>query len=281
MTKIIAELASSHNGDLDLLKALVKAAAENGADLCKVQDWRSKNVPSNDLDKQRYEKYEFRDEWWPEFLKCCKENNIEPLTTVFNKDRVKFLADLGLKKIKLASISLTNHDLISMAGAYFDELIISTAMHSKEEIEEAIDLLATNAKKFTILHCVANYPTTPGNANLDRIDELKKMIEGIENASVGYSDHSLELEIPKIALAKGISYLEKHFTLSRYLPQIPHEMYEGGPLITTHQISIEPHELKELAEWRDWVKFTQEGRFEDSLEVEQKIKDKYSKRYGK
>lgn len=281
MTKIIAEIASCHNGDFLLAKALIKAAAENGADIVKFQDWRASNVPENDSDKKRYEKYEFKDEWYPELIEYCKEMEVEFLTTAFNVDRLQFLANLGLKKIKLASISLTNTDLLMFAGTHFDEVIVSTAMHSKEEIEEAVDVLATNAKKFTIMHCVANYPTMPKDANLERINELKKIVEGQEYASVGYSDHALDLNVAKAALAMGVEYIEKHFSLSRYLPQIPHQMYEDGPFVTTHQVSIEPHELKKLSEWRDIVVLMQGMREFALNRVEEKIKERYSNRYGK
>ena len=154
-------------------------------------------------------------------------------------------------------------------------------MHTKEEIEEAIDLLATNARKFTIMHCVANYPLDSKDANLNRINELKRMVEGQEYASVGYSDHSLDLDVAKTAIAMGVKYIEKHFSLSRYLPQTPHQMYKGGPMVTTHQVSIEPHELKELADWRDKVNVMM-GNGEFSINgTEQLIRDRYSNRYGK
>ena len=166
------------------------------------------------------------------------------------------------------------------AGAHFEELIVSTGMHTKEEIEELIDLLATNAQKFTIMHCVANYPLNPEDANLNRIDELKKMTEGMECASVGYSDHGLDLTVSGVAMAKGISYLEKHFSLSRYLPQTPHQMFKDGPLVTTHEVSIEPSELLELSVLRDAIELINGSNEFKMNEVEQKIKDRYLNRYG-
>jgi len=280
MTKIIVEIASSHNGDLDMAKALIRAAANNGADLVKFQDWRADNVPDTDSDKKRYEKYEFKDEWYSILIDYCKEQGVEFLTTVFNKGRVKFLANLGLTKIKLASISLTNTELIMEAGAHFDEIILSTAMHSKEEVEEAVDLLASNAKKFTIMHCVANYPLEIRDANLERINTLKEIIGDQEYGSVGYSDHSLDLDVAKIAMAMGVEYIEKHFTLSRYMPQIKHQMYENGPFITTHEISIEPRELWQLRNWRNAINQTRENHIGASQVIEGKIKARYNKRYG-
>ena len=135
-TKIICELASSWNGDLDLMKALIKTSAENGGDLCKLQDYRADRVPSTDPDKARYEKYEMKDEYYPQFLAWCSEYNIEPLVTCFNADRVRFLSSLGLQRVKIASISMTNKDLLLEAGVNFEELIGSTAFWNKKEIEE-------------------------------------------------------------------------------------------------------------------------------------------------
>src|SRR3990167_8979165 len=280
-TAIICELASSHNGDLELAEALIYGAAINGADIVKFQDYRASNVSDNDSDKARYERYQFPDFWYEVLIPYCQEQGVSFLTTCFNKDRVKFLANLGLKKVKIASISMTNKELLLEAGANFEELIVSTAMHSKEETEDLIDLLATNAQKFVIMHCVANYPLNPQDAHLNRIDELKKMTEGIEQASVGYSDHSLDLSVSAVAMSKGIKYLEKHFSLSRYLPQIKHQMFEGGPLITTHQVSIEPNELQELSVLRDAIEVINGGNEFKTNEIEQKIKTRYAERYGK
>ena len=280
-TAIIAEIASSHNGDLELAKALINAAANNGADIVKFQDWRAENIPKGDSDKARYEKYEFPNQWYNILPAYCEKKGIEFLTTCFNADRVAFLAGLGLKRIKIASISMNNKDLLLSSGVRFEELIVSTAMHTHEEIEAVIDFLYTNTQKFTIMACTANYPTSYENANLERINELQSMLEFNEYANVGFSNHSLFLDVPKAALCMGIKYLEVHFSLSRYLPQIRHSMYDGGETITTHEISLEPHQLRELADWRDKVEVMQgSGEFRIN-EIEQAIKTKYAGRYGK
>lgn len=280
-TSIIAEIASCHNGSLDMAKAMIRAAAENGADIVKFQDWRASNVLPDDPDKARYERLEFKESWYPELIAFCAAHDVEFLTTAFNTDRIPFLASLGLKKIKLASISLTNTELLMSAGLHFDEVILSTGMSTKEKVEEAIDILATNAKSFTIMHCVANYPLDPKDANTGRLEALQTMLEPYEQANVGYSDHSLDLDVSKMALSMGIKYLEKHFSLSRHLPQTKHQMYEGGPMVTTHEISIEPHELKELADWRDKVAVVRGDGLFHTNEVEDKIRSRYSNRYGR
>lgn len=279
-TQIIAEIASSHNGDFDLLTKQVKAAATAGADIVKVQDWRAANVPDSDPDKERYKRYQFRDEWYKPFIEMCREFGVEPLTSIFNVDRVEHIASLGFKKCKIASVCLTNHDLLSRAGANFDEVILSTAMHSAEEIEEAADVLASSSKAFTLLACVANYPMRAYDAQINRMESLKQMLGDQEYASVGYSSHALDLDAPKLAIARGAKYLEVHFSQSRRLPQTPHQMYEGGPLVTTHAVSLEPQELSALAYWRDKVELMSgDGEF-GSNHIEKGIKSRYLKRYG-
>lgn len=281
MAKIICEIASSHNQDLDLAKALIDSASKNGADIVKFQDWRASNVPDTDSDKKRYERYEFPEEWYKILIPYCEEKGTEFLTSCFNVDRVEFLASLGLKKIKIASVSAFNHDLIIKAGAHFEELIVSTGMHNQKEVEELVDLLATNAQKFTIMACTAEYPCPPENANLARIETLKELTKGMEYANVGFSSHALDMNIPGIALAQGIKYLEVHFSLARELPQTPHRMYKNGPLVTTHSVSLIPSELRHLVEWKYKIVMVKgNGEFIPS-EVEQAIKNRYLKRYGK
>jgi len=280
MTKIIAEFASSWNADPDLLKEMVKLASESGADICKVQDYKAKNVSESDPDKARYEKYQMKDELYPQFISWCKEYGVEPLTSVFNKDRLEYIASLGFKKCKIASVCLTNQELLMWAGLHFEEIILSTGMGTLEEIEKAADILATNAKKFTLLACTAEYPCETEHAGLKRMDTLKNLLDDQHYASVGYSSHALDLDVPKTAITKQAEYLEVHVTVSRETEQIRHQMYEGGPKITTHEIALEPQELKEVSEWRDKLTIMEgSGEFLPT-ETELKIRERYSGRYG-
>jgi len=281
-TRLICEFASSHNGDIGLAKALIDSVADNApGSICKFQSWSAKNVSEDDSDKKRYQRYEFPDEWYPILIDYCKNRDVEFMTSIFNVGKVEEIAKLGVKKAKIASVCLSNTELLMMAGAHFDEVIASTAMATKEEIEEAADVLASSAKSFTLMHCVANYPCRSGDTNLERMNSIRKIIDGQEYASVGYSNHSLDLDVPKTAIAMGAKYVEVHFSLSRHLPQIKHQMYEGGPMVTTHEVSFEPHELRELATFRDKVEMISgDGAFGVN-DVEMKIKSRYLGRYGK
>jgi len=243
-TKIIAEIASSHNGDIELAKAMIQTAAFCGADIVKFQSWQAKNVHKNDSDKKRYQKLELSDKDHFVLIEECKKCGVEFLTSCFDIGRIPFLKSLGLKMIKVPSVSLKEPKLLSELGKNFEHLIVSSGMSTVEEIKNAVKVLLDTAKQFTIMHCVAIYPTSLHKANLEKINWLKKFVN-----SVGYSDHTLGIEAPIVAMSMGIDFLEKHFTLSRHLPQEMHTTAVGAKAITTHQIACEPNELSEICKW--------------------------------
>lgn len=273
-TKIIAEIASSHNGDIDLARAMICAAAESGADIVKFQSWRAKNVADSDPDKRRYEKLELSDDDHRILIEACNQAGVEFLTTCFDIDRIPFLKSLGLRSIKVPSVNLKEPKLLKELVKNFEHVFISTGMSTVEEIKNAIDILSST--KYTIMHCVAIYPTPLEKANLKKIDWLKQF-----SPSVGYSDHTIGIEAPIVALSMGIDYLEKHFTLSRYLPQDTHTTADGSRPITTHAIACEPHELKQICDWAKNIEMIRgDGRLEMYPE-EQLTRKKYTGRLGK
>lgn len=136
--KIIAEIASSHNGDMELAKKMVRVAAESGVDMVKFQSWQSKNVADSDPDKARYASLELSDDAHISLKEECEENGVEFLTTCYDTGRIDFLKQLGLKKIKLASTDLKHFNFLKKIRDNFEEVIVSTGMSTKEEIEKAI-----------------------------------------------------------------------------------------------------------------------------------------------
>ena len=156
------------------------------------------------------------------------------LTTCFDRGRVAFLASLGLKTIKVASPDLTSHTMIKELRAKFDHLIVSTGMSYDEEIKETAALL--DGTSFTFMHCVSLYPTPLEAVNMARMDWLRQF-----TPLVGFSDHTLGTEAPRLAIARGAAFVEKHFTLSRYL---------AGK---DQKVSCEPHELREIADFAEKV----------------------------
>lgn len=271
MTKIIAEIASCHNGDIELAKALVKAAKDCGVDIVKFQSWKADYVNPNDPDKERYKKYEFTDEMHKYIKDYCDHLGIEFLTTCTQIERIPFLKELGLKKIKIASVSLSNEELLKAAVKNFEEVIASTATQEKNTILTASLILRPTD---TLMLCTANYPCILEDVNFKKLEWLQDI-----HASAGFSDHTFGIEAPIIAMSKGITYLEKHFTLSKYLPQIPHQMYPEGPYITTHEVANEPEVFKKIYEWRNIIERAHQESSVESRRIESLIRERYSGRY--
>lgn len=274
-TKIIAEIASCHNGSMNMAKALVKAAADAGVDVVKFQSWKASDVKDDDPDKERYKELEFKDEWHKEIIEYCRQVGVEFLTTVFDIKRIPFLKSLGLDSIKVASYDMKSYKLLEELKKHFKKIYVSTGGSYPEEIKKAAEVL--KGHDFTFLHCVLAYPTPLEQANLAKIDWLRQFTK-----SVGFSDHTFGTDAAKVAIAMGVYVVEKHFTLSRYLPQTLHKTSTDPKkkATTTHEIAIEFHELKEICDYAKLVeKIRGKGNIEP-LEVEMGPREKYTGRLG-
>lgn len=272
-TKIIAEVASCHNGNLELAKALVRAAKDCGADIVKFQSWQARNVKSSDPDKKRYEKLELSERDHFILKDYCDEVGIEFLTSIFDINRISFLKELGLKTIKVPSTKCHDYELLGELAKNFEHIILSTGMHSEEEIVRADRLLS--GVSHTLMHCTSVYPCPLQYAHLERIEWLKKI-----TPSVGYSDHTSGTEAPFIAMSMGVDYLEKHFTLSRYLPQEKHKTRDSADAVTTHEIACEPSELREICQLAKLVQVVKGDKDELPLSEELETRKKYDGRLG-
>lgn len=272
--RIIAEIASSHNGNIDLAKRMIRSAAEAGVDVVKFQSWQSKNVDENDPDKARYASLELSDEAHYILKEECEKTGVEFATTCYDAGRIPFLRELGLRSIKIASTDLKHTNFLQGIRENFEEVIVSTGMSEKEEMLKAIDILKTG--KYTIMHCVSVYPCPLEKANMQKLLWLKGVAD-----SVGYSDHTEGIEAAVFALGMGVSYIEKHFTLDRGMEQIPHTVGKGMRPITTHMIASEPHVFREICDWRDkYVIALGDGALE-MLPEERLTRTKYTGRLGK
>ena len=272
--KIIAEMASSHNGDMRLAKKMIKAAADAGVDIVKFQSWQSKNVDDTDPDKRRYQSLELSDEAHIILKKECKRHGVEFMTTCYDVARIPFLKKLGLRKIKIASTDLKHFNFLKEIRKNFSEVIVSTGMSTEQEIKKALTILKKG--KFTIMHCVSVYPCPLEKANLGKLLWLKTL-----TPHVGYSDHVHGNAAAIMSLGMGVEYIEKHFTLDRTTPQPGHTVGKGLKPITTHTIADEPGVFKELVEWRD-KHITAVGSGRLTLLPEEKLtRAKYTGRLGK
>jgi N-acetylneuraminate synthase len=246
-TLIIAEAGVNHNGDINLAKKLIDAAAEAGVDYVKFQTFKASKLVSSDARKADYQnqntnnstesqldmlqRLEISEDQHYELVAYCKTKNIKFLSTAFDLESLDFLKKLGIDLFKIPSGELTNLPYLEKIATLSDSIILSTGMSSLSEIEETVSVLRANPKaQISILHCNTEYPTPFSDVNLRAMNSLKEYF----NTPVGYSDHTIGIEVPIAAVALGATIIEKHFTLDRTME---------GP---DHAASIEPEELKQM-----------------------------------
>ena len=250
-TFIIAEAGVNHNGSLELAKKMIDAAVDAGADAVKFQTFKAEKVVSRYAPKAEYQKKTTTaDESQLEMVKkleldaathqtlidYCKNKNIRFLSTPFDLGSIDLLNELGLDIFKIPSGEITNLPYLRKIGALKKEIIISTGMADLGEIEDALDILTgagTKLTDITVFHCNTEYPTPMQDVNLKAMLTIKAAFPGIQ---VGYSDHTLGIEVPIAAVAMGATIIEKHFTLDKGME---------GP---DHKASLEPNELKAMVQ---------------------------------
>lgn len=231
-TKIIAEVASNHGGDIKIAKKFIRVAADIGVDYIKFQSWQVKNLKKTDPQYEWFLRSELSDEAHFELIRECNRCKIKFLTTCFDMERIKFLSRLSLDEIKVGSADTASYTMLSLLKKKFKHIIVSTGMAKEEEIKKAAQALKNS--RFTFLHCVSLYPTPLEKVNLRRMDWLRQF-----TSSVGYSDHCIGIEAVKLAIACSANYVEKHFTLGE--KECPRTM----PWDAT------PAEFQEIVSYRD------------------------------
>jgi N-acetylneuraminate synthase/N,N'-diacetyllegionaminate synthase len=246
---IIAEAGVNHNGDIQVAKKLIDVAVDAGVDYVKFQTFKADSLVSKSAKKAEYQsvnindgddsqyamlkKLELSHENHLELMSYCSRRNIQFFSTAFDVEGVNYLNDLGLSFFKIPSGEITNYPYLRAIALCRKPVILSTGMCSQIEIKQAMDvLLKFGLKKdnISILHCNTEYPTPMKDVNLKAMLSIQKTF-GVQ---VGYSDHTLGIEVPIAAVAMGATIIEKHFTLDRTLP---------GP---DHVASLEPKELKAM-----------------------------------
>ncbi len=243
---IIAEAGDNHNGDYNLALKLIDVAKSSGADAVKFQTFKTEKIISKYANKAEYQKsttgsdenqfdmvkkLELSFKQFKNIKKYCDQKNILFLSTPFDLDSVEFLDSLDIPLWKIPSGEITNIPYLIKIAKTGKPIIMSTGMCYMEEIKYAVEILKNNgAGKITLLHCNTEYPTPYEDVNLNAMIAIKKDF----GFDVGYSDHTLGIEIPIAAVAMGAKVIEKHFTLDKNLE---------GP---DHQASLEPEELSAM-----------------------------------
>lgn len=246
-TLIIAEAGVNHNGSLKRAFEMVDVAAQSGVDYIKFQTFKAEllvnryaptaqyqkanlkeNATDSQLDMLRKLELSFND--FIELAQYCREKGVGFLSTPFDFESIGFLASMKLDYMKIPSGEITNLPYLRAIAATKIPVIMSTGMSTVDEVKDAVNVLRTNGltdSDITLLHCNTEYPTPFSDVNLLAMTSLKNAT----GLAVGYSDHTLGIEVPVAAVALGATVIEKHFTLDRSLP---------GP---DHAASLVPEEL--------------------------------------
>ena len=245
---LIAEAGVNHNGDIKLAQKLIDAAKKCGADAVKFQTFTAQKLVSAKAKKAGYQnkttskkesqllmlkKLELDEREHRLLVDYCGKQEIIFMSTPFDEESADLLERLGMKIYKIPSGEITNFPLLTHIARKKKPVILSTGMSTLEEVKEAVEVIkASGNKALTVLHCVTEYPAPFDQINLRAMITLKNALQ----ISVGFSDHTVGIDIPIAAAALGAQVIEKHLTLDRTLP---------GP---DQKASLEPDEFKRMAE---------------------------------
>lgn len=242
---IIAEAGVNHNASMEMARRMVVEAAKAGADYVKFQTAVPKLVISSIAPKAEYQKEttgasESQLEMckaihlplsaYPELAGLCRQEGIGFMSTPFDLVSIDSLAGLDMDFWKIPSGEITNLPYLRKIASKGGRVILSTGMSTLDEVSAAVGVLVSGGidrKDIYLLHCTTQYPTPYSDVNLRAMDALRSLDVG----GVGYSDHTLGIEVPVAAAALGAQVIEKHFTLDKSLP---------GP---DHRASLDPTEL--------------------------------------
>lgn len=245
---IIAEAGVNHNASMEMARRMVVEAARAGADYVKFQTAVPELVISSIAPKAEYQKETTGEaesqlemckaihlplSAYPELAELCREEGIGFMSTPFDLVSIDSLASLGMDYWKIPSGEITNLPYLRKIAGIGGKVILSTGMSTLTEVENAVAVLENGGIKredIILLHCTTQYPTPYSDVNLRAMESLRQLHTG----GVGYSDHTLGIEVPVAAAALGAKVIEKHFTLDKNLP---------GP---DHRASLDPAELSAM-----------------------------------
>ncbi len=246
-TLIICELGVNHNGNIQLAKKMIKSAKLSGADVVKIQIFKTSELIIPNSKTAKYQKKNTKIDNQYELLKklelsfknidylisYAKKLKVKISASVFDNVSAKFLIKKKTDFIKIPSGEITNLKLLNFLSKHNKKIILSTGMANIKEINKAIKILTKyglDKSKISLLHCISDYPAKIKNINLASIKFLKEKYK----IKVGFSDHTKSINVPSLAVLAGASIIEKHFTLNKLLK---------GP---DHKASLNPIEFKKM-----------------------------------
>lgn len=215
---VVAELNTSHFGNLDLARQMIDTAKEVGCDCVKFQSWSADTLYAksyyrqNPIAKRVVSKFSFGPAQLEELAAHCRSVGIDFASTPYARDEAELLVRAcDAPFIKIASMELDNHPYLAFLGGLGAPLVLSTGMGTIEEIRDAVRVIEqTGNRQICILHCVSVYPAPLEETRLQNILGLRAEFP---DYPIGYSDHTAGIEVPIGAVALGAALIEKHFTL--------------------------------------------------------------------
>jgi len=247
-TFIAAEAGCNHEGSLELTKKLVDGAVSSGATAIKFQHYDpkklvTKNVPYFWVDKRdgtsqlanyQAQKALTKDQF-REVAAYCKKKGIIFFSTPFDKESADFLEELDAPLYKIAATDLTNIPFLKYVAKKRRPVAFSAGMCTFDEIKEAVEaMLSAGNDRLIPMHCIVVYPAPARIANLNFI---KKLQEIFPDYPIGFSDHTIGVNIPAIAVALGAKFIEKHYTVNKGLTGTP-----------DHAMSVDIQDLKQMVQ---------------------------------
>ncbi len=245
---IIAEAGVNHNGSREIAERLIDAAKSCGADAVKFQTFKAEKLVTRNAEKADYQKRStgegnsqfgmlkklaLGDEAFRKLFDHCDGRGIEFLSSPFDEESADLLESLGMATFKIPSGEITNHPFLKHVARKNKPVILSTGMCTLGEVEEAVEIFrAARVPRLILLHCVTEYPAPYDQINLSAMTTLRAAF-GFE---VGYSDHTLGIEIPVAAVALGATVIEKHLTLDNAME---------GP---DHRASLNPDDFRQMVQ---------------------------------
>ena len=271
---IIAEVGINHNGDFNLAKQLIYEAARVGADAVKFQKRTIDEMYIKETLDQPYNKHyafgktygehkrflEFTNEQYFELQQYARECKIEFLVSGFDYTSFDFINnELNVPLHKIASPFITHFPLLKRVAQYGKPIIVSTGMHTMNEVEEAINYIKQYNDQIILFHAITLYPCPDEDVNLKVIAEYARRFKVL----VGYSSHDKGVAIPAASVALGACVIEKHFTLDRTMI---------GP---DHIPSVEPRGLELIAKYSKSIRRSLGSADKSILESEMPQRKKY------
>lgn len=271
---VIAEIGINHNGNIDLCKQMIDAAAHVGVDAVKMQKRTIEEMYTHKALEVPYDKpyafgktygehkhaLEFSDDQYLELQHYAHSKGVEFLVSGFDATSFDFIEhQLHVPVHKVASPFITDYPLLKQVAEYGKPIFLSTGMHTLEEIKKSVEFIKQYNDKLMVFHAVTMYPVPNELVNLRFIQTLKRELDTL----VGYSSHDNGVVIPAASVALGACVIEKHFTLDRTM---------RGP---DHAASVEPRGMELIVGYSKSV-HTSLGSFEKPMnEPEQAARIKY------